>query len=230
MIEIIASIAGAIVTGVFSLVAIKVKRCNDEKKAEKAKEEQILHDRPRLEIEECFEIDKYTTSSKANESLIVATIEEFDNGQFIYDDEILNEEKWASVEYILKNIGSTEIDHMYFSTNYVKSTSIFDNLSNLERSFPEKNILSYSVFSEKKLKPGETIRLQVIFLDEKIVGSPSHALITVWLVDINGCWWSQSLFAPHNKIDNSIKTTKKEWKENTDELKATKCFHNPNLW
>ena len=141
--SIISSVLGGLVGGLFTFLGVKMTINHEEKKERRAKEELILQSRPRLDIVDFFEIDKYTTSSKADESLIIATIEEFDNGQFIYDDEILNEEKWASVEYILKNIGSTEIDHMYFSTNYMKTTSVFDNFGIYGRHFPEKNMLNY---------------------------------------------------------------------------------------
>ena len=44
------------------------------------------------------------------------------------------------------------------------------------------------------------------------------ATLGVWLIDENKRWWTQSLFAPENKIYNSEKTTREKWREETDEL------------
>lgn len=55
------------------------------------------------------------------------------------------------------------------------------------------------------------------------------AAITVWLRDVNGRYWSQSLFCPDNKIGLPYLSNYKEFKEYINVDKALKCFRNPYL-
>ena len=43
---------------------------------------------------------------------------------FYYDPEVIEFANWFPVEYTLKNIGHTEISHIYFSANLPKNTSL----------------------------------------------------------------------------------------------------------
>ena len=91
--------------------------------------------------------------------------------------------------------------------------------------------MNYSVILDKSVKPKESIKLRVCYIDEEIILSNiGSAPITIWLIDEKNNWWSQPLFAPDNKIYNSSRSSHKEWKDYTDESKAIECFKNPMLW
>ena len=150
---------------------------------------------------------------------------------FYYDPEVIEYENWVSVEYTLKNIGHTEISHIYFSTNLPKNTSLFGVETRENEMCYENNLLNYSVILDKSVKPKESIKLKICYIDEKIILSNiGSATITIWMVDEKNNWWSQPLFAPENKIYNSKRSSHKEWKDYTDESKAIECFKNPMLW
>lgn len=238
---IIASVLGGLVGGLFTFLGVWMtihhenkKTRQEELKRQKEKEEQLFENRPRLEIMGYKKLSKYSAAKKADISLLLCSIKDYKNesrAMFYYDTEVVEPEKWVSVEYTLKNIGNTEISHMYFSTNLPKNTSLFgiDNEEN-EMCY-ENNLLNYSVILDKSVKPKESIKLRVCYIDEEIILSNiGSAPITIWLIDEKNNWWSQPLFAPDNKIYNSSRSSHKEWKDYTDESKAIKCFKNPMLW
>ena len=238
---IIASVLGGLVGGLFTFLGVWMtihhenkKTRQEELKRQKEKEEQLFENRPRLEIMGYKKLSKYSAAKKADISLLLCSIKDYKNesrAMFYYDPEVVEPEKWVSVEYALKNIGNTEISHMYFSTNLPKNTSLFgiDNEEN-EMCY-ENNLLNYSVILDKSVKPKESIKLRVCYIDEEIILSNiGSAPITIWLIDEKNNWWSQPLFAPDNKIYNSSRSSHKEWKDYTDEAKAIECFENPMLW
>ena len=59
------------------------------------------------------------------------------------------------------------------------------------------------------------------------MGNPT---LTIWMRDINGRMWRQSLHAPYNTIDNSYLTTLKDFRSAVDIVTAIKCFQNPMEW
>ena len=236
--SIVSSLLGGLVGGLFTFLGVKMtiryereKDAKEEERRRKEKEELIKQKRPRLEIVNYAEIKKYDFNENFHSSVLLAHIEKHDNGHFTYDPRVFTSDEWVCVEYEFKNIGLTEIHHLYISTNLVKSTSIFDVLSGENVSYAKRNMLNYSVYSDKTIKPNETYRLQICYIKDKILCSNiGSAPITIWISDIDGNWWAQSLFAPRDYIDNSYKTSHKEWRSNTDEITAMKCFNNPMEW
>lgn len=238
---IIASVLGGLVSGLFTFLGVWLtirhenkKALQEELKRQKEKEEQLFENRPRLEIMGYKKLSKYSTTKKVDISLLLCGIKDYKNegrAMFYYDPEVIESENWVSVEYTLRNIGHTEISHIYFSTNLPKNTSIF-GVENCENEMCyEKNFLNYSVILDKSVKPKESFKLKICYVDKKIiVSNMGNATITIWMVDEKNNWWSQPLFAPENKIYNSIRSSHKEWKDYTDESKAIECFENPMLW
>ena len=112
-----------------------------------------------------------------------------------------------------------------------KNTSLF-NASNNEYISDYKNkFLNYSVILEKTIKPQQTVKIRVSYVtDEVIVSNLGNAPISMWLMDINKNVWSQSLFAPQNKIYNSEKRDYKTFREYSDITTAIECFRNPIMW
>lgn len=241
MIEIIASVLGGLVGGLFTYLGVKatIKHENDkvlkeELKRQKEKEELTFENRPRLEIMGYKKLGKYSSQRRTDASVLLCGIEDYKNeGQpmFYYDESTVKSENWVCVEYTLRNTGHTEIDHIYFSTNLVRNTALFNVLDEENVMYYENNLLNYSVILEKTIKPQQTVSLRVSYINEKvIVSNIRSAPITIWMIDEKGNWWSQPLFAPDNKIYNSTKTSNKEWKSCTDIGTAIKCFENPMLW
>ena len=231
---------GGLISGLFTFLGVWLtiryenkKALRDELKRQK-KEEQLFENRPCLEIMGYNKLSKYSAAKKVDISLLLCGIEDYKNkgrAMFYYDPKVIESENWVSVEYTLKNIGHTEISHIYFSTNLPKNTSLFGIENKENEMCYENNFLNYSVILDKSVKPRESIKLKICYIDEKIILSNiGSATITIWMVDEKNNWWSQPLFAPENKIYNSKRSSHKEWKDYTDESKAIECFDNPMLW
>lgn len=237
---IITSVLGGLVSGLFTFLGVLLTIRHENKKArqeelkrQKEKEEELFESRPRFEIIEYKEISKYSVSEDVDISVLLCDIKDYKiegRAFFYYDPDVIETEKWVSAEYTLKNIGHTEISHMFFSTNLTRNTSLFGVENGDNEECYKNNLLNYSVILDKAVKPKESIKLQVCYINEGVIASNVSATITIWMVDEKNNWWAQPLFAPYEEIYNSRKSSYKEWKDSTDESKAIKCFEDPRLW
>ena len=119
--EILASILGGLVSGLFTflgvLFTIKYQRNKDkqeERRLQKEKDDEFDKTKPRLEIQEFLEERDYDESEKADISAILVSIKGYEKyiHRFKYDPLVLDKSKWRCVDYVLKNTGATEIDHL----------------------------------------------------------------------------------------------------------------------
>ena len=238
--EILASVLGGLVGGLFTFLGVLItifferkKMKKEEERLQKEKEEEREKNRPRFEIIEHKEIQKYKREDE-DVCVLLCSIRNFENlgrPSFIYDEEIANEDKLVCAEYLLKNIGNTEIDHLFVSTNLPKDTSLFNVLNGENKLCYKHKVLNYSVILDKSIKPQETIKVKICYVDNKIVESNmGNPTISFWMIDTDNCWWEQPLFSPDNKLYNSKKTSIKEWRSYTDVDVAIKCFIDPMLW
>ena len=125
-VQILASILGGLVGGLFTFLGVLItityersKGVKEERRRQKEKEEEQIKARPRLEIQEYSYFDGERVDDVDLE-VVMASIKDFkDIGRvcFKYNPDVINKEKWVSVDYVLKNIGATEIDHLYLITN-----------------------------------------------------------------------------------------------------------------
>lgn len=238
--EILASVLGGLVGGLFTFLGVLItilferkKMKKEEERLQKEKEEERTKNRPRFEIIEHKKIQKYKKEDE-DVCVLLCFIKGFEylgRPSFIYDEEIADEDKLVCAEYLLKNTGNTEIDHLFLSTNLPRDTSLF-NVLNEENKFCYKNkLLNYSVILDKSIKPQETIKVKICYVDkEVVVSNMGNPTVSFWMIDIDNCWWEQKLFSPDNKLYNSKRTTIKEWRNYTDIDVAIKCFINPMLW
>ena len=239
MIDIIASVLGGLVGGLFTFIGVLMTIRYENKKAraeevrrQKEKEEQLFENRPRLDIIGYNGVSKYVDDKQADLSVLFCFIKDYKRGgRFYYDSNALNPEKWVSVESTLKNVGHTEINHMYVSTDLPKITAVFGVENGEYKTYCTNNVLNYSVILDKPIRPMESIKFRVCYLSEEIVVSNrGRATMTIWMVDEKKNWWAQPLFAPDRKIYDSAKASHKEWRNYTDEQQAIKCFEDPMLW
>ena len=240
-VQIVASLLGGLVSGLFTFLGVfltisyqRKKDADEEKRKQKEKEEEINDARPRLEIQEFFAIEDEKNEQEPDISAIIASIKGFENtdrARFKYNPYLLETEKWVAVDYVLKNIGATEVDHLYLMTNLPRNTSIFNVTSGEYKDDFKYQFLNYSVILEKTIKPQQTVKIRIYYLEnEVIVSNMGSAMISIWLMDINNRVWLQPLFAPHNKIYNSKKKTWKDFQSDNNIETAIKCFINPMLW
>ncbi len=238
--EILASILGGLVSGLFTFLGvfltIKYQRNKDKKeeaRLQKAKDEEFDKTKPRLEIQEYIEERDYDENEEADISAILVSIKGYEKyiHHFHYDPLILDKSKWRCVDYVLKNTGDTEIDHLYLSTNLYKDTSLL-NVSTGEYIIDfNGKYLNYDVILEKVIKPQHTVHIRICYIkDHIIVSNIGNPPIAIWLMDANDNVWRQSLFAPQNKIYTSRRSSIQEFRDYTNISTAIKCFDDPMLW
>ena len=238
--EILASILGGLVSGLFTFLGvfltIKYQRSKDKKeeaRLHQEKDAELEKTKPRLEIQEYVAERNYDETEETDISIILVKIKKYEKyiHRFHYDSLILDKSKWCCVDYVLKNTGATEIDHLFLSTNLLKNTALF-NVSSSDYIFLIKNmLLSYDAILETPIKPQDTVRIRICYIkDQIIVSNMGNAPLSIWLIDTNNNVWKQALFAPESKIYNSVRSSYKDLKAYTDISTAIKCFDDPMLW
>lgn len=238
--EILASILGGLVSGLFTFLGvfltIKYQRNKDKKeelRLQQEKDAEFEKTKPRLEIQEYIAERDYDENEEADISAILVKIKGYEKyiHRFHYDPLVLDNSKWRCVDYVLKNTGNTEIDHLFLSTNLPKNTSLLNVSSREYISDYEYKFLNYDVLLEKSIKPQHNVRIRICYItDQIIVSNLGSAPIAIWLMDVNNNVWKQPLFAPDNKIYNSVRSSYKTFREYTDISTAIKCFDDPMLW
>ena len=230
------SILGGLIGGLFTYFGVRLTLKHE---MEKEKKEQILKadaEKPRLEIVKFlnFEETKHNRNVNNDCNVLMLDIKKFadDNGRarFFYDEQALKDENLQFVEYELKNTGLTEIADICITGNLPRNLSLIE----LERkeTYITENFLNYEVWSNKRyIKPGQSLKLRIYYIkDQVIVSNLGTPIITIWLNDVNGRYWSQLLASPNNQIEISRYRKYSEFRENINIDTAIECFRNPYLW
>lgn len=194
----------------------------------------IENEKPRFEIVRYNEISKYNEKpDDADISVFFAGIKGYDKAdrRFSYDEGLVDKNNWVSVDYVLKNIGQTEIDHLYVMTGLPQNTSLFNVTGDSYLFAYSHGLLNYSVIFDKNIKIGQTVKLRVSYLNDQVILSCiGSATLTIWLMDVNKNVWIQPLFAPGEKIYNSSRSNMSQFKQDNNIIAAIECFENPMLW
>lgn len=230
------SIIGGLIGGLFTFLGVYLTLKRDREKERKAELIKAEESKPRLEIIRHTGIEETRGMVSANNdcNVLVLGIKDFveENGRtkFVYDKAALSNENLVFVEYELKNVGLTEIKNVCVTSNLPKNVSLIE----LERKdfYINESLLNYGVWSNKRyLKPGDVFKLRVYYIKGQIVvsniGSP---LLTIWLDDVNGRYWSQALSTQTNEIEISRLCSYSEFRESFDVKTAIECFRNPSMW
>lgn len=230
------SILGGLIGGLFTYFGVRLTLKHE---MEKEKKKQILKadaEKPRLEIVKFlnFEETKHNRNVNNDCNVLMLDIKKFadDNGRarFFYDEQALKDENLQFVEYELKNTGLTEIADICITGNLPRNLSLIE----LERkeSYITENFLNYEVWSNKRyIKPGQSLKLRIYYIkDQVMVSNLGTPIITIWLNDVNGRYWSQLLASPNNQIEISRYRKYSEFRENINIDTAIECFRNPYLW
>ena len=214
------SILGGLIGGLFTYFGVRLTLKHE---MEKEKKEQILKadaEKPRLEIVKFlnFEETKHNRNVNNDCNVLMLDIKKFadDNGRarFFYDEQALKDENLQFVEYELKNTGLTEIADICITGNLPRNLSLIE----LERkeTYITENFLNYEVWSNKRyIKPGQSLKLRIYYIkDQVMVSNLGTPIITIWLNDVNGRYWSQLLASPNNQIEISRYRKYSEFREN----------------
>ncbi len=238
--EILASVLGGLVSGLFTFLGvfltIKYQRSKDKKeevRLQQEKDAELEKVKPRLEIQDYKAEQDYEETEDVDMTVLLVSIKRYEKyiHHFHYDPLVLDKKKWCCVDYVLKNIGGTEIDHLYLSTNLPKNTSLLNASTNEYVSAYNNMFLNYSVILEKTIKPQQTVHIRICYItDQIIVSNIGSAPTAIWLMDVNNNVWEQALFAPESKLYNSRRSSLKEFRDCTEINTAIKCFDNPMLW
>ena len=230
------SILGGLIGGLFTYFGVRLTLKHE---MEQEKKEKILKadaEKPRLEIVKFLNFEETKHNRNVNNvcNVLMLDIKKFadDNGRarFFYDEQALKDENLQFVEYELKNTGLTEIADICITGNLPRNLSLIE----LERkeTYITENFLNYEVWSNKRyIKPGQSLKLRIYYIkDQVMVSNLGTPIITIWLNDVNGRYWSQLLASPNNQIEISRYRKYSEFRENINIDTAIECFRNPYLW
>ena len=230
------SVIGGIIGGLFTFLGVRATIRHDDKKKQQGRIEKANQEKPRFEIESLLNFSKTKSLSQLNNdcNVLALSIKDFklENGKacFFYDKKSLDTSNLVFVEYTFINTGLTEIEEICVSSNLQRWMSLVE----LERKdfYFNNHLLNYGVWANKRyIKHNESFKLRVYYVDGQIPTTTFQCPeLIVWLKDVNGFFWSQTLNAPFNEIEISKMTSYSELKESVNIKKAIECFIDPTLW
>lgn len=239
IIAIISAVTGGVVTFLTTLALDQRKEKRDDRLEAKKLEREAFQNRPEMQIIDYKDYiirTGYGVKQKCDIEFFVAHIDnvtvEGKNKYAVvnahYKEEHLNVDEWCCVIYTLKNAGKTDIS----------TTNIFWHVQELSCIFPaaearqwaEGNLLNYSYCYDRKIRVGESVSLKICYHKDAIVPEMFSAPVSVGMIDDNGRYWTQPLFAPQNKVYDSRAISSREYIEQTRTDTAEECFKKPWLW
>jgi hypothetical protein len=240
-IAIIISIIGVVISLTIGVWNIKINLENTKLKKIEVDRELKNDQKKRFDIRPKFELlsssDLIEYDANKNEfdidCLVVPIKNHDENGariRFTYDDKFKNKEDWMSIEYVLKNAGSSTIDYFYIAWNLPKTTSLFDVNRNEYMFYFEQKLLNYRVLCEKNIKKEQVIKIRINFHKDCIIYKNFSAEADFWMIDEYKQYWSQPFFVHKKIIYDSCLVSHDDFKNYTDTKDAINCFRNPWLW
>ena len=239
IIAIVSAVAGGIVTLLTTLALDRRKEKRDDRLEAKKLQREVFQTRPEMQIidfKDYISQTGYGIKQKCDIELFVAhiektTIEGKKKRAVVYahfKDEHLDPSEWCCVMYTFKNAGKTDISAMDIIWHFQQSSCIFP--AGEARQWADGNLLNYSYCYDKKIRAGETISLKICYHKEAIIPGMLSATISLGMIDDNGRYWTQPLFAPQDKLYDSRAISPKEYIEQTRTDMAEECFKKPWLW
>ena len=229
------SILGGLIGGFFTFIGVKLTLKYEKGKERREALAKANETKPRLEIVNYRAFNETGNDNTINNDCNVLALsinahaDEVGNLQF-YDNSALDDDKFVFVEYVLKNTGETEISEVDVTSTLPKDMAVveFERREN----YLHDQKLSYDVLAHKRfIKPGDTLTLRIYYVKDQVPYSQFRsALFAIWLWDINGRIWRQSLFSPNNEAGVPELSTKRMFHDSTDVNAALDCFRDPRLW
>ena len=239
IIAILSAVAGGIVTLLTTLVLDRRKEKRADRLEAKKLQREAFQTRPEMQIVEFKDYISrtgYGVKQKCDIELLVVRIDNVTvDGKrknavvnAHYKEEHLNPDEWCCVIYTLKNAGKTDISTMDIIWHFQQSSSIFP--ADAARRWAKGNLLNYSYCYDKKIRVGESVSLKICYHEDVIMPGMVSAPMSIGMIDDNGRYWTQPLFAPQDKVYDSRSISVKEYREQLRTDTAEECFKKPWLW
>lgn len=236
--EIIIALISALFGGLITLLFERRKEKREEKLETKRQQQEAFQNRPEMEIVEYnYFLNKPGVSiyEKCDISIFVARLmgvslagdKKTKKVQAHFENNILNSDEWCCVLYTFKNVGKTNISVTDIFCNDKKNVCIFS--TNEANQFINCGMLNYSVLSDKKIRTDETLTVKFCYYKNSIIISSISALMSIGMKDDNGRLWMQPLFAPTEKLYDSIQVSSKQYYDEigiecAEEYFKKRCF------
>lgn len=236
--EIITAVVSTVVGGIVTLLLSRQKEKYKDRLETKKLQQEVFQTRPEMQIidfKDYIARIGYGVKEKCDIALFVARIENVmiegkKKREIVYanyKEDHLNPSEWCCVIYTFKNTGKTDISTMNISWNFRQSSCIFP--ADEARRWAEGNLLNYFCCYDKKIHVGENVSLKICYHKEVVIPGLFSATVSLGMIDDNGRYWVQPLFAPRNKLYDSRAISPKEYIAQMRIDTAEECFKKPWL-
>ena len=203
-------------------------------KLEKKREQEKI----RLEKQKYFEnkpelyIEQNDEELEVNVEVFVGTFDvkydEKKNYEIVYSKDICNKKKHAYKDVVIKNIGKSDIEGLYI-TSADKRRFILTSYASLNF-WVKQNDVYFSECYDRKIRPGEKIKIRFYYLKGKEPNSVMYATLLFLFVDSNHNYWEQPYFYDRDNVYSSHGISYKKFRNIVTSNDVYDCFENPYLW
>ncbi len=209
---------------IWNIIIQRKDKLKDERRKEEEKKKEIFDSRPRFSIESFANESQEDLNVDYDLNILIANIENSYSGNFFYSDKVKNKNCWKSISFKFKNIGKSDISYLRISTNYPRSTAVFDINNDRHVSFIKEHCFEVAVSFDRIIRPNEYFTLKINYI-EKINGFRDISTFTIWMKDEYNRIWSQSLFENSGNIYDSKQETIEDYNKYTRFDDVLRYFH-----
>ena len=133
------------------------------------------------------------------------------NYDAIFPDEILVKEKHKHIDFELKNIGKSDINHLYVcATNQMDTLLVkYDELEH----WVKNKFAFYSALYQEQILKNESIIVRVYYIEEYLVSHLFSCSISLIFEDEYDHLWGQSFFYEQNFVEPPYKINYNQYRE-----------------
>lgn len=209
VVTVIASVLSGLIGGLFTFLGIRAELKAHRKQDQKRDHELLINNRPKLSIVDLTEPQKFQ-----NKTLDIGIFFTGESGypSISHDETMQKKDQWDYFKYTLQNTGHTEITHIGITSS--NKTRIY-NLKTKDHRQDQCN----GFIITRIVPPRENCSIAIAYFNDIVTEKKiqncakweqkikkemlNNKALSIWLKDINGNWWKQTLIAPKREIVDS---------------------------
>ena len=218
-----------LITGIFTIIAVKITIVNENMWKRKEEEKKELENKPRFKLRKTTfrnesEADMFILATK-----LETNVDENKIIRFKFDERLKEEHNMNFYDYIFENIGEGTVEEFWIVTNAKRDTSImkyYDKDHYIKYPIPNYAVL----YDERAIQKGEKLKIRIAYHKDLEFSNLFSATFSILYRDSNGNLWGQGFFERQNKLYEPRRIKAKEYLQMISIEDAMECFEKPWLW
>ena len=225
---VVASLFTLGITTIIQVIFRKNDRKYNEKQENKKERKQQFLNKAELHIE-----DKKWDSKENPDICLFMTnftvsINDEQDVEFHYSNDILKKDKYKHLKFYIKNIGNADINQLDICVTAQKNTMLCDIES--VKSVVDSNFINYSYCYSRKILKNDIILIDIAYLEDSKICNTFSSELALLFKDSYDNLYEQPFFIQQNNLYEPHPISNKDYRIYILPDTALGCFKKPWLW